>query len=436
MARISKMKNQICIYPLLSTLHSLLASLLLILSLAFTATTTAADPPKNIAVITTAYYHNSHADVIATRMLKGYSLDGQGPFPNLKFASLYTDQVPKNDISRKLAEQYKFPIYDNVADTLTLKSGKLAVDGILLIAEHGTYPESNTGQILYPKRKLFEQILKVFDDSGRVAPIFSDKHLADNWTDAKWIYDEAARRKVPLMAGSSLPTLWRYPSADVDRDRPLKEIVAVSYHRLDTYGFHALEMVQCLAEQRKGGESGVKRVQTISGAAAWKAFSDGTCSRKLLEECFAKLKERPLPKDKKPEELCPTPDLFIIDYDDGLRASVLTWKDDWHLQEWSVAWQYADRDQTAATCFWTQEWRPLQHFGFLMQGVEKMFHTGKPSWPVERTLLTSGMLDKLLVSHRDGNNPLDTPELAIKYQTPWRWQEPPVPPKNRPLDGE
>jgi hypothetical protein len=392
--------------------------------------------PKNLAVITTAYYQNSHADVIATRLLKGYTLNGEGDFPRLKLASLFTDQTPKNDISRRLAEEFKFPIYDNVADALTLKSGKFAVDGVLLIAEHGTYPESDTGQIIYPKRRLFEQILKVFDDSGRVVPVFCDKHLADNWTDAKWIYDEAAKRKIPLMAGSSLPGLWRHPAADVERGRPLKEIVAVSYHRLDAYGFHAVEMVQCLAEQRKGGETGVKAVRCLSGDAAWKAFSDGTCSRKLLDQCFANLKERPLPKDKRPEELAPKADLFIIDYRDGLRASILTFTESYHVADWVAAWQYADKDETAATCFWTQEWRPFQHFAFQLQGIERMMHTGKPSWPAERTLLTSGILDLALVSKRDGGKLLETPQLDVRYKTDWRWQQPPAPPKNRPLDGK
>ncbi|HTN77183.1 MAG TPA: hypothetical protein VL096_18110 [Pirellulaceae bacterium] len=409
----------------------------LALGLLLSTNAIAAEPTvKNIAVITTSYYHNSHADVIASRLLKGYSLDGQPPFPRLKLVSLYTDQVPKNDISRRLAEEFKFPIYDSVADALTLKSGKLAVDGVLLIAEHGSYPESETGQIVYPKRRLFEQICKVFDESKRVVPVFSDKHLADNWADAKWIYDNATERKIPLMAGSSLPGLWRYPAADVERNWPLQEIVAVSYHRLDTYGFHALEMVQCLAEQRRGGESGIKSVRCLSGEAAWQAFSNGTCSRALLNDCFARLKERPLPKDKRPEELCPRPDLFIIDYHDGLRASVLTWTHDWHLQEWAAAWRYADKDESAATCFWTQEARPFQHFGFQLQGIEQMFHTGTPSWPAERTLLTSGALDALLISKRAGGRQQDCPELAIKYQSAWRWQEPPPPPKNRPLGGE
>ncbi len=407
----------------------------LLITFAFATTATAQEKTPEIAVITTTYYQNSHADVLASRLLKGYTLDGKGDFPKLKFATLYTDQVPANDISRELAKKHGFTIYDNIADALTKKTGKLAVDGVFLIAEHGQYPESNTGQIVYPKRKFFEQILKVFDQSERVVPVFCDKHLADNWADGKWIFDEAAKRKIPLMAGSSLPSLWRYPAADVARDRPLKEIVALSYHRLDAYGFHALEIVQCLAEQRKGGESGVKSVRCLNGDAAWKAFSDGTCDRKLLDQCFAVLKERPLPKDKRPEELCPKPDLFIIDYHDGLRASVLTWSHAHQVNEWSAAWRYADRDESAAALFWTQEWRPFGHFTFLLQGIEQMMHTAKPAWPAERTLLTTGLLDALLISKRDGSKTIDTPELEIKYSPTSRWQQPP-PPKDRPIDGE
>ena len=66
-----------------------------------------------------------------------------------------------------------------------------------------------------------------------------------------------------------------------------------------------------------------------------------------------------------------------------------------------------------------------------------MFHTGKPSWPVERTLVTSGALDFLLVSKRDGGKVVETPALGeVRYETSWRWKEPPPPPQGRPLDGE
>lgn len=73
---------------------------ILIISFLVTAIACAA-PPKRIAAIVTEYRHNSHEDVIVERLLQTYTLDDKGKHPNLKLVSLYTDQVPKNDTSRK-----------------------------------------------------------------------------------------------------------------------------------------------------------------------------------------------------------------------------------------------------------------------------------------------------------------------------------------------
>ena len=81
---------------------------------------------------------------------------------------------------------------------LTRGGSTLAVDGVLLIGEHGSYPLSKTGQVTFPKRRLFSEILEVFDHSGRIVPVYTDKHLSDNWEDAKWLYDSARRRDIPL----------------------------------------------------------------------------------------------------------------------------------------------------------------------------------------------------------------------------------------------
>src|SRR5438094_6402671 len=100
-----------------------------------------------VAVVTTVWRHNSHADVLGSRLVQGYTLDGQGEFPKLKLISAYVDQFPENDMSRGLAKQHGFTIYDSVAGALTLGTGQLAVDGVLLICEHGDYPRSNTASI-------------------------------------------------------------------------------------------------------------------------------------------------------------------------------------------------------------------------------------------------------------------------------------------------
>lgn len=212
------------------------------------------------------------------------------------------DQMQRSEKGLQMAKDAGIPVYQTIAEALTGGTKSLAVDGVMLIAEHGDYPESDTGQFVFPKRRMFEEIANVMRQNRRSVPVFLDKHLADNWADAKWIYDTAKELKIPMMAGSSLPVLWRYPPRDVTRDAKLKEIVAISYHRLDTYGFHALEMVQCLAERRQGGETGVKTVQCRQGQAVWDAEKDGVYDRALLEAALSRLKERPLPKGKRIED--------------------------------------------------------------------------------------------------------------------------------------
>jgi hypothetical protein len=404
------------------------SGVLAVVLLALSLVSSARAEPKQIAALVTVYNHNSHADVIVSRLLEGYTLNGQGERPDLRLISLYTDQVPANDKSRKLAEQYGFKIYDNVTDTLTLAGDKLAVEGVLLVAEHGDYPTSPTGQTVYPKRKMFEQVAAVFRASGRSVPVFCDKHLADNWPDAKWMFDTAKELGVPLMAGSSLPVLWRYPPTDVERGAKLREIVGVSYHTLDTYGFHGLEMLQVLAERRAGGETGIRTVECLEGRAVWDA-AGRLYDQALLDACFDRLRDRrrggkPLP------EIVPEPVLFHIEYADGLRTNLLTLNG--AVAEWSAAWRYAD-DRVDSTLFWTQEARPVMHFSYLVKGIDAMFHTGRPTWPVERTLLTSGTLNALLTSKLRGGQRIDTPYLLIKYQTDWTWQQPPDPPPGRPF---
>jgi hypothetical protein len=393
-----------------------------------------------VAAIVSTYYPVSHADVIVGRLLKTYTQDGKGDSPSMRLASLYTDQVPKNDISRKLAKEHGFPIYETVEEALTLGTGKLAVDGVLLVAEHGDYPKSATGQTVYPKRRLFEPIVEVFQRSGRVVPLFIDKHLADNWDDAKTIYDTCQRLKIPLMAGSSLPVLWRYPAIDVKQGAKLKEVVAVSYHTLDAYGFHALEMVQSLVERRAGGETGIKSVECLVDDAVWEAGRRKAYDPDLLTAALGRLK-RPPAKDRPLRDQVPHPVLWVINYADGLKASVLTLN--YAVGEWSVAWREAEdkggkpgekdekagdkEDSVQSTLFWTQEEQPMMHFAYLVQGIDRMMQTGKPTWPAERTLLTSGTLDALLTSKLKGGTVLDTPHLRFSYKVDWTWRQPPEP---------
>ena len=396
----------------------------------FVGTVTVAEEQwtKDVAAVVTVYHHNSHADIIVSRLLQTDTLDGKGKDSPLKLVSLYTDQKPKNDTSRMLAASHRFPIYKTVTQTLTNGSDELAVEGVLLIAEHGDYPMSETGNKVFPKRRLFEEIVSVFKKSGRVVPIFCDKHLADNWEDAKYIYETAREMGIPLMAGSSLPTSWRKPAADVHDQSKLEEIVAITYGSTDAYGFHALEFAQSLAEQRQGGETGIVAVQCLTGEAVWEAMEKKVFDPQLFGDAWERVPHREN-EVQVLAELVKKPILFSLEYADGLKTHIIELNG--AAGGWSGAWRYEDGSR-ASSQFYTQEARPGMHFTYLLNGIEKMMLSGKPSWPVERTLMTSGALDALLISRHQGGHRLETPWLTFSYKSDWRWMEPPPEPPGRP----
>ncbi|WP_435005076.1 hypothetical protein P12x_002966 [Tundrisphaera lichenicola] len=403
---------------------------LLLFSIAAVGPIRADDPPtRRVAAAVTEYRHNSHADVIVSRLLLTDTLDGKGEESPLKLAALYTDQKPENDISRLLAASQRFPIEPTIGEALTLGTGKLAVEGVLLVAEHGDYPFSSTGNHQYPKRRFWDETARVFRHSGRGVPVFIDKHLSDNWADARAIYDEARELKVPLMAGSSVPGTWRRPAADVDRDAPIDEIVMLTYGTTDAYGFHGLEVLQALAEQRRGGETGVRAVQCLAGDEAWKAID----AKKIDPELFQSALGRALGFEHGEtlnRKAVPEPKLMMIEYQDGLKAAMVELNG--AIGTWSGAWRYRDDRRVESTRFETQEARPAGHFSLLLDGIEKMMLTGVPTWPVERTLLTSGTLDALLQSLSRGGVRVETPYLNVAYQPTWRWKQPAPMPPGRP----
>jgi hypothetical protein len=385
-----------------------------------------------LAGLTTVYFPNSHAELFFGRPLRGMGMDDRAPFPRAQLAALFIEQFPANDVGRALTAKHRVPLYGTAREALRAGGGRLACDGVLLIAEHGRYPESDTGQFQFPKRPFFAAITEACAESNQRVPVFVDKHLADTWTDAKWMYDEARRLGVPLMAGSSLPITWRYPPRDTRRGHKLREIVALSYHRLDSYGIHALEIIQALAERRAGGETGVRRVRTLKGAAAWRAIETREVDPELVELAVRTSKDRPVPRNKRLSELVPDATLMIVDYEDGLKASVLSLGQ--LYIEWSAAWRDGDGAAESAV-FWTQEERPFFHFSILWEHLDRFFATGQPPWPVERTLLTTGLLDSLLISARDGGRVVETPHLRFAYHSAWDWRQPPPPPPGRPLNS-
>ncbi|MCM8814578.1 MAG: hypothetical protein NC931_01130 [Candidatus Omnitrophica bacterium] len=396
----------------------LLFFLLIFLNCLFSQTNQSAE--KTVAAIISDWFRYSHSDVILSRILKTYTLDGHGQKSQLKLVSVYRDKPTEKDMTVSLAQEYGFKISGTIEEALESETGILSVDGVFIITEHGKYPISETSQVIRPNRKLFEEVVRVFKKNKKVVPVFIDKHIATEWDDIKWIYETSRKLKIPLMAGSSVPVSWRYPPVDVDTHSKLKEIVGISYHTLDGYGFHGLEMIQCLAEQRKGGETGIKSVQCLTGNKVWEAA--GKLFDKDLFNMAIERTGRKIPEGKNLNDLVKEPVLFVINYYDGLRGFLFTLNG--FANQWTAAWKYEDKKMESTLFKLDENLSTLMHFANQVLGVEKMILSGKPSWPIERTVLTSGALNALLISKANSEKVIDTPHLRIKYKSDWRWKEP------------
>lgn len=369
-----------------------------------------ASPPvaaKSVAAVVTLYRHNSHADVILGKILEGWEHD-RGPGPALKLAALYVDQFPGDDLARSTCDKYGVPIFDSIEQAVMVGGDRIAVDGVISIGEHGDYPHNAIGQHLYPRKRFFAAIADAMERGGRVVPVFNDKHLGPTWADAKWMYDRAVQLNIPFMAGSSMPVGFRIGQIELPMGTALESAVGIGYSGLDIYGSHALEFYQYHVERRRGAEHGVKSVQCLSGAEIWDAVDSGRVSREAFEAALAIVPKQGQPDPRHDQDAS----LFLFDYNDGLTGAVFMLG---CVRGTSVGLKLPRRRPLLATAFDERSEPRYPHFAYLLKAIERMVHTGQPTYPVERTLLTSGILDAALRSRSQGGIRLATPHLAISY---------------------
>lgn len=364
---------------------------------------------------------------MAERFLAGYPRRGRWHRPQIDVVSAYVDQRPDDDLSPGRAKEFGFTVYSTVADALCCGGKELAVDAVLLIGEHGDYPVNRFGQKQYPRYELFSQIVDVFRKDGRTTPVFNDKHLSWKFEWAKEMVETSKKMDFPLLAGSSLPVTWRMPSIEMPDDAEIEEAMVVAYGPTDIYDFHALETLQCMMERRAGGETGVKSVQALKGENVWAAIdakkkAASGWSPRLFEACLSRSQtlaqgetfSHRYPTSAQMREWVEEPIAYRIEYIDGTRATMLLMNG--LVTDFTFAAKLRNQSEPLSTLFYLPPNPNVTYSAALMENAEKMFMSGKAPYPVERTLLTSGLVEAALHSLVGGQKILTTPHLAIRYR--------------------
>ena len=388
---------------------------------AFAAPTWAAPEEKRlkVAAIFTELRLRSHAYNILINCMGPYLFRGKRIDPGVDVVSFYADQFPEHDMARDVSKRFGVPLFPKIDQALCMGGKGLAVDAVLLIGEHGDYPDNELGQKMYPRKKFFDQIVAVMKRSDRFVPIFNDKHLSYRWDWGQEMYLAAQKLGIPLMAGTSVALGQRRPAIELPAGAEVEEAIAIHGGGMEVYGFHGLELLQSFVEARKGGETGISRIQLLVGDAYEKAAKEGRWSAELAAAAMAAEKEGNFKRQKRPMlsggSNVQTPDhAIVVTYKDGTRGTVLRIGDS--SDRWNFACKLRGQDKPLATAIYNGPWGNRNLFAALTNAILHFFKTGESPYPVERTLLTGGAIDAAMHSHHAGGKPIDTPQLELAYQ--------------------
>jgi hypothetical protein len=410
-----------------------------------------------VAAVVQEYFRGSHADKLVTKLFQGYELLWVPRRPTVAVTSLYVDWIAPNDISGKLAAKHGATVHTSIRDALTGGGDSLVVDGVVIVGDRhpgGGQPDSNDerGQPLDPRARYFKEVAAVFEECGRVVPVFMDKQLGPTWSEAKEVYDLAKERGIPLMAGSSIPVNYRYPPTQIPLGATVEEVVITASGSGETNPYHMLEVVESMIERRQGHETGVASVQFLSGKDFWRAWDSGDrWSRALQEAALAVSPHADEPaqafydRRRKPPaqadsgdrlpKLAAAEEAIVVEYRDGVRVSLVLLNG--YMLRRNIAIKTKEFDAPFVTSSPTggkstdiamvgplppaaghpkaDGWN-FDHLAFF---VEEFFATGQLPYPVERTLLVGGILDAAMTSRYRGGELVETPHLAISYEPPF-----------------
>lgn len=417
---------------------------------------TGASPARaRVAALVNEYWPRSHADLIVTKLCDGYEVMWTPVRPRIDVVSLHVRDPGPTDVGAERAGQRGVGVHPDVAGALRRGTSHVDVHGVVVIGEcnekSGRPSEfDERGRPIDPRFDFFTEIAHVCEADDRSVPVFIDKYLGRTWEQCLSVYETARRLGMPLMAGSSVPVTLR-PPVQVPLGAEVEEVVAVATGIGEAPIFHPLELVQSMIERRRGHETGVASVQFLSGPAFWAAWRTGDrWSTALRDAALAAVPHHEESAERfyaRQRAATPEPvaarhassapptgaeEAVVVEYADGTRLSILLLTG--YMLRRAVAVQLHGQDAPLVT--WTptgvkltpekmgatraarpgEAKPPTWNFDHLAFFVDDFLQTGVAPIPIERTLLTSGVLDAAITSRSRGGEVVKTPHLAIDYR--------------------
>jgi len=370
-----------------------------------------------IAVICTEYRPLSHADVIVSRWLEPFPTDHLYGWtqPASQIVSIYAEQRHnQKDLIPASVARHGLQCFPSIEKALTLGGDSLAVDGILLIAEHGDYPENELGQKLYPRKEFFDAIMAVFEAAGRSVPIFFDKHLSWNPEWIREMSDRVAKSRIPFFAGSSIPFSLPESLTDLPRGSKFDEVVAIYYTGLESYLFHSAELVESVIAGRFSEQEGISEIVAWKDEEVWQAVDRGDFSWELVEAACASASPEALEaiqRLRRDRDGGPVY-AFRLRYDDGFYVTHFMQTD--VVKHWCLAARLDGGQNIAAgspDVGGAAHFFP--HFARLCVKIDEFFISGRSPIPTDRIYRTSMTTALCLRALQAPGRRLSTPELSL-----------------------
>src|SRR4051812_15850985 len=372
--------------------------------------------PRIACLVTFWGAPGSHADWIVTKLMDGYWWQGAHTPSRVEVVSVYIHQLEISPLGQKICKSKGIPIFKTVGEAVTLGGKELAVDGVVIVAEHGDYPTDLKGHWLLPRWWIYQQVIRVFEQSKRSVPIFNDKHLSYNWDDAKWMFEKSRELNFPLTGGSSIPTYFRKPEIELDIDTPIKNSIVLGGAADEGAIFHAIDVLQAFVERRKGGETGVRWVQSIRGPETWKWVERNSWASTLIDAVAKDFQFKPGHFQESHEA-----NLCIIEYNDGTKAAVIGVGD----VGWTYAGEIEGRSEPTIISIlgWPGPFDQYHASNSQPHWITEMMVTKKEPFNAERLLLSTGITNHYMESNWENSRyspvgrRIETPVLNIKYRS-------------------